>query len=154
MRTALRLSPSLPWGHATIGEALILQGDARAALAEAQLEVDPMYRLELLAIANHALGQKAASDAALKEMITQFDTTSAMDIATVLAYRGEIDQSFKWLDKAVQQRDPLLGSVVSWPTLANLHKDPRWLPFLRTIKMAPEELAAIKFDVMPPTNAI
>ena len=33
------------------------------------------------------------------------------------------------------------------PTLASLHSDPRWLPLLRRLSMAPEQLAAIKFDV-------
>lgn len=32
----------------------------------------------------------------------------------------------------------------------NLHEDPRWLPFLRKLGMAPEQLAAIKFDVSVP----
>ena len=35
--------------------------------------------------------------------------------------------------------------------LVNLHSDSRWLPFLRKIGMAPEQLAAIKFDVKVPT---
>jgi TolB-like protein/Tfp pilus assembly protein PilF len=149
-RAALGLSPDLPWGHAGIGESLLLKGDARAALAEAQQEVDPMYRLQVSAIANYALGQTAASDAALAEMIAQYGTTSALDIATVLAYRGEIDRSFEWLDKALQYHDLLLNSAATYPTLANLHDDPRWLPFLRKIGMAPEQLAAIKFDVKVP----
>jgi hypothetical protein len=31
-----------------------------------------------------------------------------------------------------------------------IHADPRWLPFLRKIGKAPEQLAAIKFDVKVP----
>lgn len=34
--------------------------------------------------------------------------------------------------------------------LANIHSDPRWLPFLRKLGMAPEQLEAIKFDVTLP----
>ena len=36
------------------------------------------------------------------------------------------------------------------PMFANIHSDPRWLPFLRKLGMAPEQLAAIKFDVKVP----
>jgi len=36
------------------------------------------------------------------------------------------------------------------PFFAHLHDDPRWLPFLRKIGRAPEQLAAIKFDVKLP----
>jgi hypothetical protein len=31
-----------------------------------------------------------------------------------------------------------------------IHADPRWLPFLRRLGMAPEQLEAIKFDVTLP----
>jgi hypothetical protein len=33
---------------------------------------------------------------------------------------------------------------------ANVHSDPRWLPFLRKIGRTPEQLAAIKLDMKPP----
>jgi hypothetical protein len=36
------------------------------------------------------------------------------------------------------------------PLFANLHEDPRWLPFLREHGKAPEQLAAIKFDFTVP----
>jgi hypothetical protein len=34
--------------------------------------------------------------------------------------------------------------------LDNIHDDPRWLPFLRSIGKAPEQLAAIEFEVTLP----
>ena len=68
----------------------------------------------------------------------------------VLAYRGEADRAFEWLDKAVQYHDTDLGTLAVYPLFASLHSDPRWLPFLRKIGMAPEQLAAIKFDVKVP----
>ena len=98
-------------------------------------------------MAHHALGQKAASDEALRTLIAKYGTKSALDIATALAYRGELDRSFEWLDKAFEYHDLLINSVAAHPTLANLHEDPRWVPFLRKINMSPEQLAAIKFDV-------
>jgi hypothetical protein len=33
---------------------------------------------------------------------------------------------------------------------ANLHDDPRWLPFLESIDMSPAQLAAIEFNVTLP----
>jgi hypothetical protein len=36
------------------------------------------------------------------------------------------------------------------PLLASLHDDPRWLPFLRKVGVAPEQVAAIRFDVKLP----
>ena len=69
----------------------------------------------------------------------------------MLAYRGEADRAFEWLDKAVQYHDP--GARRRLPSTRcsqSLHSDPRWLPFLRKLGMAPEQLAAIKFDVKVP----
>ena len=57
----------------------------------------------------------------------------------------------EWLDKAVTQQDGGLTDTAIDPLFANLHDDPRWLPFLRKIGEAPEQLAAIKFDVTVPT---
>ena len=48
------------------------------------------------------------------------------------------------------QQDPGLSEIAIDPLFANLHDDPRWLPFLRKIGKAPEQLAAIKFDVKVP----
>ena len=36
------------------------------------------------------------------------------------------------------------------PVVRDILHDPRWLPFLRQIGKAPEQLAAIKFDVTVP----
>jgi hypothetical protein len=75
---------------------------------------------------------------------------AAYNVAYVLAYRGEADRAFEWLDKAAAYHDPGLATIVVNPLFANIHQDPRWLPFLRKLGKAPEQLAAIKFDVKLP----
>ena len=47
-------------------------------------------------------------------------------------------------------RDGGLSQIVTQPEFAQIHNDPRWLPFLRKLGKAPEQLAAIKFDVKLP----
>jgi hypothetical protein len=66
--------------------------------------------------------------------------------------RGEADRAFEWLDKAILYRDPGLSLTAVQPTFVNIRSDPRWLPFLRKIGRAPEQLAAIKFDVKVPAK--
>jgi TolB-like protein/Tfp pilus assembly protein PilF len=149
-RLILALNPDLPGAHAAIGEALLLNGDAREALTEVEQETDEQLRLPVLAMTYHSLGRTADSDAALAELVRKYEGTSAFPIATVLAYRGEADRAFEWLDKAVRYHDTLVGTLAVYPSLASLHSDPRWLPFLRKLGMAPEQLAAIKFDVTVP----
>jgi TolB-like protein len=150
LRTGLSLSPGYIAGHEGIGEVLLQKGDAEAALAEMQQETADGMRLVGLAMAHHALDQKAESDAALEELIARYEKTYTVNIAYVLAFRGEADRAFEWLHKAVQYNDTYLSAIGGHPMFANIHSDPRWLPFLRQLGLAPEQLAAVKFDVKVP----
>jgi hypothetical protein len=104
-------------------------------------------------MAYHVLGRRAESDAALADLIKKYEKTMQYSIAMVFAFRGEKDQAFEWLEKAAQYRDPNLGGLPAYPMFETLHSDSRWLPFLRKIGMAPEQLAAIKFDVKVPNQS-
>jgi adenylate cyclase len=149
-RAALTLSPHMIEAHYDIGAALLLKGDREGALTEMQAEPEEGWRLTGLAMAYHALGQSAASDAALAELIAKHEKTWASTAARVLAVRGESDRAFALLNKAVAYHDTGVVSFPIHPQLASLHDDPRWLPFLRRIGKAPEQLAAIKFEVKLP----
>jgi TolB-like protein/Tfp pilus assembly protein PilF len=149
-RTSLSLSPGRIGAQAGIGTALLLKGEPEAALAEMEQESSGALRLIGLARAYHALGRAADSDATLAELIEKYEQGWAYNIAYVLAYRGEADLAFEWLDKAVEYNDPGL-SLLAVPILfANIHDDPRWLPFLESIGKSPEQLAAIEFNVTLP----
>jgi len=150
MRTVLSLNPGFVNQHELLGEVLLQKGDAKAALTEMQREANKPDRLAGLSMAYYALGQKAESDAALADVIKKYEKTSAYTIASALAFTGQADRSFAWLDKALRYHDPALGSLPVYPMFANVHSDPRWLPFLRRLGMAPEQLAAIRFDVTVP----
>jgi len=69
---------------------------------------------------------------------------------TIFSFRGEADRAFEWLDKAVQYKDSGLTDVAFTPEFSNIHKDPRWLPFLESIGKYPAQLDAIKFKVTLP----
>ena len=94
--------------------------------------------------------QNAESNAALDALINNFEKDAAYNIAYVLAYRGEADRAFEWLEKALEHKDPGLIDVQTDQLFANIHDDPRWLPFLERIGRAPEQLAAIEFEVELP----
>ena len=101
-------------------------------------------------MAYHGLGHKTEFDAALNKLIRKYGRTTPYNVAYVLAFRGEIDGAFKWLEKAVDYGDLYLSTLGSDPLMDTLHSDPRWLPLLRRLGQAPEQLAAIKFDVKVP----
>jgi TolB-like protein/Tfp pilus assembly protein PilF len=150
LRTTLSLSPGRIFGNYAIGLALLQKGEPEAALAAVQQESFETFRLCGLALAYHALGQMAESDGALTELIDKYGQDWAFEIAYVLASRGEADRAFEWLDKAAQRNDAGLLYILRQSQFANIHDDPRWLPFLESIGKLPEQLAAIEFDVRLP----
>jgi len=151
-RTAMNLSPGYASGiQFIIGASLLFLGETHAALEAMQPEPSQDYRLAGLSIAYHAVGETAASDAALAELIDRYGKEWAYNIASVMAYRNEADRAFEWLHKAVEYRDFWLPEIVANPLFVNIESDPRWLPFLESIGKSPKQLAAIEFEVkLPP----
>jgi len=149
-RTALVLSPGYLDVQGTISTALLLKGEPEAGLAALEEVSSERARLPVLVMTYYALGQAAESDAALAELIDKYEQEAAYSIAYTLAFRGEADRAFEWLDKAVQNNDPSLPEITLENMFANIHDDPRWLPFLESIGMAPDQLAAIEFEVRLP----
>ena len=150
LSTVLTLSRGFLSAQYYIGVVLLLKGEPEAALARMQQESSEAWRMLGLVMAYHALGQAAESDAALDELIEKHEQAWAYNIAYVLAFRGEADRAFEWLDKAVQYNDAGLSLIAVDVQFANIHDDPRWLPFLGSIGKSPEQLAAIEFNVMLP----
>jgi serine/threonine protein kinase/tetratricopeptide (TPR) repeat protein len=149
-RSVLSMSPGSGLTHYQICEAMLLKGDAHGALAEIEQEKSEDWRLIGLPMAYHALGRKTESDAALATLIAKSPKESSYNIAYVYAFRGDADKAFEWLDKAVQDQNPGLSHVVVENLFHKIHSDPRWLPFLRKLGRAPEQLAKIQFKVTLP----
>ncbi len=150
-RTALRLSPEFAGAHAQIGLNLLLgKAEAAGALQEYEAEPDEGNRLCNVPLALHALGRTREADAALQVCIDRFGTDLPGNMPTIYAYRGQGDAAFEWLEKSAAAHDSLISSMLAEPLLDRLHDDPRWLPFLRKVGYAPEQLAKIEFKVKLP----
>lgn len=146
-QAALRLSPGRIAAQYFIGTAQLCKGDPAAALLAFEQETFEVLRLLGLVMAYHALGSEALSDSILAQLIEKYERDAAYNIAYVLAYRGEPDRAFEWLDRAVASTDPGLADIVGEPLFARIHGDPRWLPFLELIGKAPHQLESIRFEV-------
>jgi TolB-like protein/Tfp pilus assembly protein PilF len=147
---ALDLSPGRISAHNLLAVVYLLQGKPEPALEAIRQESLEAWRLIGLVMVHHALEQAAESDAALARLFDEYEEGWAYNIAYALAYRGEADRAFEWLDKAVEYNDPGLTDIAIEPMFANIHDDPRWLPFLASQERAPEQLAAIEFEVTLP----
>ena len=136
LRAALDLNPKAGVVHSILSHLRLKQGNPEEALAEASLEPHPVFRLADTAMAQHALGQAAASDATLSELIADHAEIAAYDIAQVCATRGEVDRAFEWLERGYTQRDSGMPLLANDRSLAPLHDDPRWRPLLRKMGLA------------------
>ena len=58
------------------------------------------------------------------------------EIAAVYVALGDMDEAFRILEKAVEERNSLLVYLKEDPTFDNLHSDPRWLGLLRRMNLS------------------
>ena len=134
-RRVLDISPTYDGAHYFLGLILIARGERKAALAEMEKETLTGGQLAGLAMARYALGRTAASDAALARMVKEQANDLPFMIAEAHAFRGEPDQAFKWLDRAYNQKDPMLYFIKGELPLKNLESDPRYKSFLRKMNL-------------------
>lgn len=131
---SLELNPHGGFGHYYLGDICLAQGRLDEALAAAGREIHDTFRLLGLANVYHAQGRHSESDAALRELMTR--DAVAFQIAEALAYRGDADRAFAWLERAYEQRDAGMSMLRASPSLRRLHGDPRWWPFVEKVGLA------------------
>ena len=135
LKKTLELNPLGARTHHYLGVVRLAQGRLDEAMHEFQMEGHDTFRLLGLALVQHARGQPAQSDAALRELSEKDPEGSAYQIAQGNAYCGATDVAFGWLERAYVQRDPGLGIMKLDPLLQKLHDDPRWRPFLEKMRL-------------------
>jgi len=131
----LHLHPEFDGVNSSIGMARLYLGQFAAALAAMQREPNEDYRLRGFAIAYSALDRPTESDAALNSLTGKFAATDAYGIAEVHAYRGELDDALRWLDRAYRQHDAGMLYLKTDPLLRNLHGDPRFQALLTRMRL-------------------
>jgi Tetratricopeptide repeat len=135
LQKALDLNPQLAFAHADLGRILIAEERPQQALAEVEKEPNDWEKLTDQALVYHALGREQDSNAALAELIAKHDTDWAYQIAVVYAFRGQLDKSFEWLERAYKQRDPGLPGLKTDPLLKNVGRDPRFTELLKKMRL-------------------
>jgi adenylate cyclase len=134
-RRVLEIRPTREWAHFYLGGLLLARGDRAAALLEMQQETNDEAQQGGLAMAYHALGRKADSDAALARMLKEQADVNAFGIAEVYAFRGQLDAAMHWLERAYTQKDAALYLIKSDLPLKSLTADARFNAFLRRMNL-------------------
>ena len=124
-REIIALNPLAADANIRLGQALLISGDYDAALEEMNKGVRDGHRRAGRALVFQAMGDSERAAVELDELIA-LGYTWTYEIAMVHAYRGELDEAFTWLDRAIDRRDTALTLILGDPFLDNLRDDPRF----------------------------
>jgi tetratricopeptide (TPR) repeat protein len=94
------------------------------------------WALWMLGTVCGAVGDRRRAEAVRRELESraQHEYIAATHIASIHAVLGEVDEAFVWLEKAYEERAPLLSGLVhvfvGWP-FEELRADPRYADLMR-----------------------
>jgi TolB-like protein/Flp pilus assembly protein TadD len=133
------LNPGYPEIPGVAAYALLVRGtptDAAAALVELdrpheKFVWDDVNRV----LAYDALGRTADAQAMFADVVKNHEAGNAYNIGTVYATRGNLDEAFRWLDRAFTERDWNLLQIKVEPRLRNVRGDPRYRALLHKMNL-------------------
>jgi tetratricopeptide (TPR) repeat protein len=131
LRKALDMNPKMGRAHASIGDALLMQGKAVEARGEYAAEPALDFSLAGLAIVGHRLGDAAAARAAFDRLRTELGDKALYQQAQVLAQMGEPASGITALEQARAVGDGGLIYARNDPMLDPLRSDPRFVRLLQ-----------------------
>ena len=129
-RRALELNPAIANAHALMGDALMELGKMEEARAAYAAEPNAMFRLRGQAILEHRLGNQAAADRALAQLVSEVGDAAIYQQAEVMAAWGRLDPAMALLERARQVGDSGLTYVTTDPLLDPIAREPRFRAFV------------------------
>jgi len=132
---SLQLRPQQDFATTYLALVELVEGRPAEALRAAERCAEGLFRLQLTAAALHSLGRRAEAQAALDRLVATHAEDGPFQIATVYAWRGETDQAFRWLDRAVVEQDGGLMDLRLDPMLRGLVADPRFAALLARLHL-------------------
>jgi len=136
-KRAVELEPRNAEAHFRLGDVYVAMSMYMEAIAafERVGELTPEFESFRAGIAHvYALTGKQRE---ARQMIGQ-SKADPLSIAVVYGVLGDKDEAFRVLDRAVEERSPVLIGLKAVPFLENLHTDPRWQKLLRRMNLPPE----------------
>ena len=149
LQKTLELDPNFPDAHYTLGQVYLQKGMYQEAIEEFQKGIihsgDSISTrgIAQLASAYAAAGKRREALRVLDELMEESNQSyvSPARIAIVYVWLGDKDQAFAWLEKAYQERSPLVAHVNADPIFDPLRSDPRFQSLLRRLNFPPQKSA-------------
>jgi eukaryotic-like serine/threonine-protein kinase len=135
-KKSLDLRPDSGTTRTSLARVYLQQKRYDEAKAEFErLPADSPWRLYGTALVSHALGKKKEADEALQTYIEKRRDVSTYQIAQIYAYRGEVDQAMKWLERAYELHDQGLAEIKYNQFLSALKGHPQYDAFLKKMNL-------------------
>lgn len=136
LHRALELNPKISNAHSLLGYCLMQLGKLKEARAEFDAEPTNFFRLSGLAIVDHKLGNKAAAEKAMDELVKEMGDASLYQQAQVLAQWGNGDEAVARLERAGQIGDSGLIYLATDPLLDPIRRHPGFSRLIRELKLS------------------
>jgi serine/threonine-protein kinase len=132
---SIELQPKQSFAATYLAMAELADGQPEKALAAADQCESEVFKLQVQAVALHSMGRKDESQAVLDSMLRAHRADGPFQIATVYAWRGDKDQAFAWLERAMAARDGGVMDLRLDPLVRGLATDPRFADILARLHL-------------------
>jgi len=145
---ALELAPDRAIFHGRYSATLLLLGEWQAALSEAEIEPLSGFRLFLQVLIYHAMGNQEQSAEFLQSLVNWRGPAQVEFVFWAYVWLGEYETALNWIEQHRDELDmAMMGYVNNDPTIDPLRDDPRYLDALRSLGIAPEQVAELMVDL-------
>jgi len=142
-KMCFELDPNYHMCHFWLGRAYVEKKMYAEAIAEfrrtVELQPENLMAVALLGHAYAVSGQPAKAREVIRnlERLSTRRYVGSANFAIVYCGLGEIDHALEWIERAYQQRDPLLTRMKLDPVTVPLRSDPRFADLLRRVGFQP-----------------
>jgi TolB-like protein/Tfp pilus assembly protein PilF/tRNA A-37 threonylcarbamoyl transferase component Bud32 len=148
LKRAIALDPSFFFAYWFLSSTYLLSGQLEEAVAAAEqanrLSGRHPLTMGALGAAYGQTGRTAESRQILEELIARRRSTYVPASALAFAYAGvgEPDQSLTWMERAIEERDPIIVTgLKSAPTYDRVRAHPAYPALLRKMHLEPDPLS-------------
>ena len=134
-KTFITYHPNSQIIHYMMAQVRIAQGRYDEALKEIELETHEFFSLYGMNFVYFALGDTQRADELFEEFIKKYSDDDPANLADLYAFRGDKEASFKWLNRALEIKDPVLLEALAYPSFKIMHNDPRWRTFINKLNL-------------------
>ena len=137
----LEIDPTHPSSHMMLGTSLFAQGKLFEAVVAyekaAELGGHLPWLLGWLGLACAAAGYRDRASALRDKLVAMSVTTYVppFSIAGIAVGLGDLDDAFRWMERAADVRDPLVVPILCYPFLDPIRCDNRYRALLAKLKL-------------------